>query len=74
MRSFKLETNYTRDMKKKITFAICAVWMLAGFFGLQAVSESGLPFVETLGIILAIGIAEAPAVIIANHEVKKEKA
>ena len=59
-------------MKQKITFAICAVWMLAGFFGLQAVSESGLPFVETLGVIIAIGLAEIPAVLIANHEVKKE--
>lgn len=61
-------------MKQKITFAICAVWMLAGFYGLAAVSESGLPFVETIGAIIAISIAELPVVIIANHEVKKEKA
>ena len=41
-------------MKKKTTFALCAVLLLAGFFGLQAVSESNLPFWEVVGLIAAI--------------------
>lgn len=41
-------------MKKKTTFSLCAVLLLAGFFGLQAVSESHLPFWEVVGLIAAI--------------------
>ena len=41
-------------MKEKITFAFCAVAMVAGFFGLQAVSESSLPLWQGTGAIIAI--------------------
>lgn len=49
-------------MKKKISFAICAVLLVAGFFALQAVSESSLSFWEGAGCIAAIFLAETPVV------------
>lgn len=57
-------------MKKKTTFALCAVLLLAGFFGLQAVSESHLPFWEVVGLIAAILLAEAPVVRYLNKSVR----
>ena len=59
-------------MKQKITFAILAAWLLAGFIGMVSVSESELSALETFVIFLAIAVAEIPAVIIANHEIAKE--
>lgn len=49
-------------MKQKISFAFCALMLIAGFFGLQAVSESSLPFWEGVGCIAAIFLAETPVV------------
>lgn len=56
-------------MKKKITFALCALFLVAGFFGLCAVAESGLPLWEAVGLITAIFVAEIPVVKIANREI-----
>jgi len=58
-------------MKQKITFAICAVLLLAGFFGLQAVSESSLSLWEGAGAILGIGILESPVIAVLNRTIKK---
>ena len=59
-------------MKQKTTFAICAVLLLAGFFGLQAVSESGLPLWGAVGAILGIFAAEIPVILVVNKSVEKE--
>lgn len=59
-------------MKRKLTFALCAVLLLAGFFGLQAVSESSLPLWEGVGAILAIFAAELPVIHVANKTSEKE--
>ena len=56
-------------MKKR--YALCAVLLLAGFFGLQAVSESHLSFWESLLAITGICAAELPVIAIANKEVEK---
>jgi len=58
-------------MKKKLTYLFCAILLLAGFFGLCAVSESSLPFWEGLGVIIGIFVAEIPVIHIANKSVKK---
>ena len=50
------------DMKQKISFAFCALTLVAGFFGLQAVSESSLPFWEGVGCIAGIILLMIPAV------------
>ena len=57
-------------MKKKITFAFCAALLLAGFFGLQAVSESSLPFWGAIGAIAAIFLLETPVVRYLNRHVE----
>ena len=49
-------------MKKKLSFALCAALLVAGFFGLQAVSESSLPLWEGVGAIAAIFLVEMPVV------------
>ena len=49
-------------MKRKLTLAFCALMLLAGFFGLQAVSESSLPFWEGAGCIALIFLVETPVV------------
>lgn len=49
-------------MKQKISFALCALTLVAGFFGLQAVSESSLPFWEGAGCIAGIFLLMVPAV------------
>ena len=49
-------------MKQKISFAFCALTLVAGFFGLQAVSESSLPFWEGVGCIAGIILLMIPAV------------
>ena len=59
-------------MKRKLTFAICAIWLLAGFLGLMSLSEAELSAAETFGIFLAIVLAESPAIIIANREIEEE--
>ena len=59
-------------MKQKITFAICAVLLLAGIFGLQAVSESSLSLWEGAGAILLICALESPVIAVANRTIKKE--
>ena len=59
----------TKDMKRKITYALCAFLLIAGFFGLCAVSESSLSFWEGLGAILAIFVAEIPVVKLLNKQV-----
>lgn len=56
-------------MKKKITFAFCAALLLAGFFGLQAVSESSLPFWGAIGAIAAIFLVETPVVRYINKNI-----
>ena len=61
-------------MKQKTTFAICAVLLLAGFFGLQAVSESGIPFWGAIVAILGIIAAEVPVIVVVNKNVGKEGA
>ena len=58
-------------MKKKFTYALCAVLLLAGFFGGQAVSESHLSFWESLLAIMGICAAELPVIVVVNKEVKK---
>lgn len=58
-------------MKEKITYALCAVLLLAGFFGLQAVSESGLPFWEAIGAIALICALEVPVVRLANKTIER---
>lgn len=61
-------------MKKKLTYALCALLFLAGFFGLCAVSESkSLPLWEGLGVILGILLLEIPVVRIVNNAVKDTK-
>ena len=57
-------------MKKKLTYLFCAILLLAGFFGLCAVSESSLSFWEGLGAILGIFVAEMPVVHVANKEMR----
>ena len=49
-------------MKQKLSFALCAALLVAGFFGLQAVSESSLPLWEGVGCIAAIFLVEMPVV------------
>ena len=49
-------------MKRKLSLAFCALMLLAGFFGLQAVSESSLPFWEGVGCIALILLVETPVV------------
>ena len=58
-------------MKHKITFALCAGLLLAGFFGLVSVSESDLSFCEAVGAILGICAAELPVIHLANKTVEK---
>ena len=70
MHAFDIEQIYTTDMKHNITFALCAVLLLAGFFGLQAVSELHLPVWEVLGLIAAIFLAETPVVRYLNKHVE----
>lgn len=53
-------------MKKKLSFALCAALLVAGFFGLQAVSESSLPLWEGVGAIAAIFLGETPVVMYLN--------
>jgi len=59
-------------MKQKLTFALCAVLLLAGFFGLQAVSESSLSLWEGAGAILGICALESPVIALANHTINKK--
>ena len=54
-------------MKRKLTIALCAALLLAGFFGLQAVSESSLSLWEGAGAILAILVALLLVVKVANR-------
>ena len=59
-------------MKRKLTFALCAVLLLAGFFGLQAVSESNsLSLWEGVGAILGIFALELPVIRLANKTIEK---
>ena len=58
-------------MKEKLTYALCAVLLLAGFFGLQAVSESSLSFWEGVGAILGICVLEIPVIRLANKTVEE---
>ena len=60
-------------MKEKITYAFCAVAMVAGFFGLQAVSESSLSFWQGTGAILAILALMSIPVRRVNKLLKEEK-
>jgi len=53
-------------MKQKLSFALCAALLVAGFFGLQAVSESSLPLWEGVGVIAAIFLGETPVVMYLN--------
>lgn len=65
----------TRDiMRKQISYSICAILLLAGFFGICAVSESSLSLWEGLGVIFGISVAEAPVIMVANKMVKEERA
>ena len=57
-------------MKKKLSFAFCALMLIAGFFGLQAVSESSLPFWEGVGCIAAIFLGETPVVMYLNKNAR----
>jgi len=59
-------------MKRKLSLAFCALMFLAGFFGLQAVSESALPFwkgVGSIAVILAVLFLVAG---IANKQVEED--
>ena len=58
-------------MKHKITFAICAVLLLAGFFGLQAVAESSLSLKGGVAAILSIFAVELIVVRVANKTMKE---
>ena len=59
------------DMKQKLSLALCAVLLVAGFFGLQAVSESPLSFWEGVGAIAAIFLVETPVVHYLNKKVEE---
>ena len=60
-------------MKKKMTYALLAGLLLSGFFGLAAISESHLPFWESLFAILGICAAELPVILILNKMAEKEE-
>lgn len=53
--AYFLRTNKLHDtMKEKITYAICAVLLVAGFAGMQSVAESNLPALASVGILAGI--------------------
>lgn len=55
---------------KKLALALCAVVLVAGFFGMQAVSESSLPFWEAIGCLAGILLVMLGAAKVANKVVK----
>ena len=61
-------------MKEIITYAFCAVLLVAGFFALQAVSESSLPLWQGTGAIAAIILVMSVPVRRVNKLLNKEDA
>ena len=61
---------YTHHHMKKLALALCAVVLVAGFFGMQAVSESSLPFWEAIGCLAGILLVMLGAAKVANKVVK----
>lgn len=56
---------------KKVSYTICSILLLAGFFGLQAVAEApGLSLWEAIGIVAGILLALSPVVSYLNKEVE----
>lgn len=57
---------------KHLTYATCATLLLAGFFGLCAIAESGLPLWEAVGLIASILLFELGVASVANKSIEKE--
>lgn len=58
---------------KHLVYSLISVFLLAGFFGLAGIAESGLPFWEAVGLICAIFIFLLGVAKVANKVIEKEK-
>ena len=57
---------------KKVIYAFCALFLLAGFFGLCAIAGGDLPLWETLGLIAVLFVFELAVASVANRMMEKE--